>query len=117
MLPFLVAGVGVSMAIPAASAAALSAVPPDALGKASGISNTLQRFGAVFGVAVVTAVFDARGSLANHVAITAGYRPALAVAAGFSVVGTVTALAVRRAASARTARSLGRAARPAVPAT
>ncbi len=100
VLPFVVAGVGVSMVIPTASAAALSSVPPEALGKASGISNTLQRFGAVFGIATVTAVFDARGSLASHVSITNGYRPALAVAAGFSVIGAITALAVRKTTAA-----------------
>jgi hypothetical protein len=67
-------------------AAALSAGQPTELGKASGISNTFQRFGAVFGIAIVTAVFDAKGSLATQVTITNGYRPALAVAAGFSVI-------------------------------
>jgi EmrB/QacA subfamily drug resistance transporter len=96
VVPFVLAGVGVSMAIPTASSAALSAVPPEQLGKASGISNTLQRFGAVFGIALVTAVFDAKGSLASPVTITSGYRPAIAVAAGFSAVGALTALAVRK---------------------
>jgi hypothetical protein len=59
----------------------------------------LQRFGAVFGVAIATAVFDAKGILASHAAITNGYRPALAVAAGLALAGTVTALAVRRSAA------------------
>ncbi len=95
-VPFLVAGVGLSMVLPTASAAALSAVSPEELGKASGVSNTLQRFGPVFGVAIVTAVFDAKGSLAGHAAITHGFRPALVVAAGFSLLGAITALAVRR---------------------
>jgi MFS family permease len=84
------------MVLPTASAAALSALSPEELGKASGISNTLQRFGPVFGVAIVTALFDAKGSLANHTTITHGFRPALVVAAGFSVLGAITALAVRR---------------------
>jgi EmrB/QacA subfamily drug resistance transporter len=96
VVPFLVAGVGVSMVIPTASAAALSSVRPELLGKASGISNTLQRFGAVFGIAIVTAVFDAKGSLASHAAITNGYRAALAVAAGFSIMGAAAAVAVRK---------------------
>lgn len=95
-IPLLMAGVGLSMVLPTASAAALSSVPPEELGKASGISNTLQRFGPVFGVAIVTAVFDAKGSLTSHVAITDGFRPALFVAAGFSVIGAITALAVQR---------------------
>jgi MFS family permease len=44
--PLVVAGVGISMAIPAVPAAALNAVPPSDVGKASGVQSTLQRFGA-----------------------------------------------------------------------
>jgi EmrB/QacA subfamily drug resistance transporter len=104
-LPLLLAGVGLSMVLPTASAAAMSAVPQDELGKASGISNTLQRFGPVFGVAIVTVVFDANGSLTSHAAITHGFRPALVVAAGFSVIGAITALGVRKVGAARIAAS------------
>jgi EmrB/QacA subfamily drug resistance transporter len=96
LAPFIVAGVGVSMAIPTAAAAALNAVPPASLGQASAILNSLRQFGAVVGVAVATAVFNARGSLAGPAAVTAGYRPALAAAAGFSVLGAVVALVARR---------------------
>lgn len=48
--PLVLAGVGISMAIPAVPAAALNAVPPSDVGKASGVQSTLQRFGAVVGV-------------------------------------------------------------------
>jgi EmrB/QacA subfamily drug resistance transporter len=99
--PFIIAGVGVSMAIPTTAAAALNAVGPAALGKASAVLNTLRQFGAVFGIAIVTAIFSSRGSLAGPAAVTSGYRPALAAAAGFSVLGALAALAVRR--SSRTA--------------
>ena len=94
--PFIVAGVGVSMAIPTASAAALNAVPAASLGKASAVLNTLRQFGAVFGIAIVTAVFNAKGSLASGASVAAGYRPALAVAGAFSVAGAIAGLAVRR---------------------
>ena len=63
ILPFVIAGAGISMVLPATPTAALSAVPPADMGKASGVNNTLQRFGGVFGVAVVTAVFTATGHL------------------------------------------------------
>jgi len=63
VLPLIVAGVGISMALPAAPTAALGAVPPPDMGKASGVLNTLQRFGSVFGVAVITAVFAGSGHL------------------------------------------------------
>jgi len=97
LAPFIIAGVGVSMAIPTIPAAALNAVDPSALGKASAILNTLRQFGAVFGIATATAIFNSSGSLAGPAAVTSGYRPALAAAAGFSVIGALAATAVRRA--------------------
>jgi EmrB/QacA subfamily drug resistance transporter len=96
IVPFLIAGVGISMALPSVSAAGLNAVSPRLLGKAAGVMNTMQQFGAVFGVAVATTVFNAHGSLASATAITSGYRPALAVSAGLSVLGACAALALRR---------------------
>ena len=53
ILPFVIAGTGISMALPCVTAAGLNAVPPALLGKASGTLNTLQQFGAVVGIAVV----------------------------------------------------------------
>src|SRR5215472_14181972 len=73
-----IAGVGVSMALPATPTALLSAVAPPDMGKASGVNNTLQRFGGAFGVAMVSAVFAANGHLGSPAAVTAGFRPALA---------------------------------------
>jgi EmrB/QacA subfamily drug resistance transporter len=98
--PFIIAGVGISMALPSVTAGGLNAAPPALLGKAAGTLNTMQQFGAVFGVAVVTAVFNAHGSLAGAASVTAGYRPALAVSAGASVLGAVVALGIRRARAA-----------------
>jgi EmrB/QacA subfamily drug resistance transporter len=96
LAPFILAGVGVSMVLPTAPAAALNAVPPASLGKASAIMNSLRQFGAVFGIAIVTAVFNSAGGLAGPAAVTAGFRPALVAGAGFSALGAVVAVAVRR---------------------
>jgi hypothetical protein len=84
------------MAIPTVPAAALNAVPQADVGKASGVQGTLQRFGAVFGVAIVVAVFSANGHLSSAAGVVAGFRPALAAAAGFSLAGALTALATAR---------------------
>jgi len=100
--PFIIAGVGVSLTFPSVSAAGLNAVSPQFLGKAAGVMNTMQQFGAVFGIAVATTVFNANGSLASAAAITSGYRPALGVAAGLSVLGAAAALGLRRTARPRT---------------
>jgi hypothetical protein len=67
------------------------------LGKAAGTLNTMQQFGVVFGVAVVTAVFNSHGSLANPASVTSGYRAALLVSAGASVLGALVAVGIRRA--------------------
>ena len=93
LAPLVIAGAGISMAIPSVPAAALNAVPPADVGKASGVQSTLQRFGAVFGVAIVVAVFTAAGHLGSPAGVVAGFRPALASAAGFSLAGALAALA------------------------
>jgi hypothetical protein len=92
VLPLIIAGVGISMAIPTVPTTALSAVPPADMGKASGVQNTLQRFGSVFGVAIVAAVFSANGHLGSPATVVSGFRPALIAAACMSVVGALTAL-------------------------
>jgi EmrB/QacA subfamily drug resistance transporter len=96
--PFVIAGVGISMSLPCVTAAGLNAAPPAMLGKASGTLNTMQQFGAVFGIAIVTTVFNSKGSLASAASVTSGFRPALAVSAGISVLGAIVAIGMRRSA-------------------
>jgi len=98
--PFVLAGVGISMAIPCVSAAGLSAVSLPSLGKAAGVMTTTQQFGAAFGIAIATTVFNAHGSLASAAAILGGYRPALTSCAALSALGAATALGIRRASRA-----------------
>jgi EmrB/QacA subfamily drug resistance transporter len=100
---FLVAGTGISMALPTVPTAILSSVSPSDLGKASGTNNTMQRFGGVFAIAITSAVFAANGHLGSPANVTAGFRPALGVAATLSALAAITALAVaapRRVAAA-----------------
>jgi EmrB/QacA subfamily drug resistance transporter len=92
----LLAGVGISMALPTSAGAALAVAAPRDLGRASGATSTLQRLGAGLGISVTASVFAATGSLAGPAAFSAGFRPALAVAAGLSLMGASTALAVDR---------------------
>jgi EmrB/QacA subfamily drug resistance transporter len=105
VIPLVIAGVGVSMTLPTVATAALGAVPPADIGKASGVNNTLQRFGGAFAVAAVTAVFASYGHLGSPASVVSGYRPALAVSAGLSLIGAIAAVAVgrRNAAAAQTA--------------
>ncbi|HEV2217123.1 MAG TPA: DHA2 family efflux MFS transporter permease subunit [Candidatus Dormibacteraeota bacterium] len=94
--PLVLGGIGASMGLTTTPTAALSAVPPIDIGKASGVVNMLQRFGAAFAVAVVSAVFAANGSLTSAVSVSAGFKPATAVVAGMSAVGAVLALNTAR---------------------
>jgi EmrB/QacA subfamily drug resistance transporter len=94
--PLIIAGVGISMSIPTSASAALGAVPPAEVGTASGVNNTMGRFGGAFGVAIATAVFTAHGSLASSAGVVAGYRPALVVSAALSLAGSAAAVAISR---------------------
>ena len=102
ILPLLIAGAGVSMPFATAPAAALSAVSPADMGRASGANGTFQRFGGAFGIAVATAIFSASGHLTTASGFVAGMRPALSAAAALSLCGAMAALAVgvRRPSSA-----------------
>jgi len=94
VLALLVSGVGISMALPTVPTAVLSSVQPAEMGQASGIQTMMQRFGAVFAIAIATSVFGAFGHLGSPASVTSGFRPALAVAAGLSLLGALTALAI-----------------------
>jgi EmrB/QacA subfamily drug resistance transporter len=94
VVPLIVAGVGVSMALPTTATAVMSAVAPGDMGKAAGVNSTLQRFGAAFGIAVVGAVFGTYGYIGTPESFDAGFRPALAVSAAFSLLGAAVALGV-----------------------
>jgi EmrB/QacA subfamily drug resistance transporter len=90
----LVAGVGISMALPTVPTAVLSAVSPAEMGKASGINYMAQRFGAVFSVAVGSAVFSAYGHLGTPATVTAGFRPALWASAALALLAAGGAAAI-----------------------
>ena len=94
VVPLIIAGIGISMALPIVSTAVLSAVAPRDMGKASGVNSTLQRFGAAFAIGIAAAVFTASGHLGTAASFTAGFRPALGVVAALSGLGAVSALAV-----------------------
>lgn len=102
--PFIIAGVGVSLALPSLPAASLSDVSPSELGMAAGVVNTVQRVGSVVGIAVITAVFDSHGTLASPAGVVSGFRWALGAAAILSLAGALVALGAgspdRRAESA-----------------
>jgi EmrB/QacA subfamily drug resistance transporter len=90
----LVAGVGISMALPTVPTTVLNAVAQHEMGKASGVNYMAQRFGAVFSIAIASAVFAAHGHLGSPAAVTAGFRPALWSCVIFAVLAALTAIAI-----------------------
>jgi EmrB/QacA subfamily drug resistance transporter len=91
-IALLVAGVGLSMALPTVPTAVLSAVAPQEMGKASGINYMAQRFGAVFAIAIGSTIFATYGGLESPATVTAGFKPALWVCAGFAVLAAGSGL-------------------------
>jgi EmrB/QacA subfamily drug resistance transporter len=90
--PLVLAGAGVSMAMPAAQNAVLSAVAPSEIGKASGTFNMSRFLGGVFGVAVQVAVFAATGGFGSPQAFSAGFVPAIGIAATLSLMAAIVGM-------------------------
>src|SRR5215218_1112513 len=94
LAPFIVAGVGVSMAIPAAQNSVVGSAGSDAIGKAAGANSMMRELGGVFGIAVAVAVFGGAGSYASAASFVDGFGPAIGVAAGLSLAGAIVGLAL-----------------------
>src|SRR6266568_4859588 len=89
------AGVGVSAAMPAAQNAAISSVRREAIGTASGVYNAMRQVGGAFGIAIASAVFAAAGSFASPAAVSHGIRMALLVTAAISAAGALAGVGLR----------------------
>jgi EmrB/QacA subfamily drug resistance transporter len=90
--PLILAGAGVSMAMPAAQNAVLGAVAPSEIGKASGTFNMARFLGGVFGVTVQVAVFAAIGNFGSPQTFGVGFVAAMGVAAAMSLMATLAGL-------------------------
>jgi hypothetical protein len=85
ILGLLVAGVGVSMALPTVP----TAVPQAEMGTAAGVNQMAQRLGTA--IAISSAVFSAHGSLGSPATVTAGLRPILWACVIFAALAAATA--------------------------
>ncbi|MGI8413156.1 MAG: MFS transporter [Solirubrobacteraceae bacterium] len=94
LAPLILAGVGVSLAIPSAQNSVLASASLDVLGKAAGANSMMRELGGVFGIAVVVATFAGAGGYASAQMFTDGFGPAIGVAAGLSAAGALTSLAL-----------------------
>ena len=94
--PLILAGSGVSLAIPPTQSVVMTAVAPADIGKASGTFNMLRQLGGVFGVAICAAVFAAHGGYASAATFTSGFGPAMGACAGLALIGALAGLAIPR---------------------
>jgi EmrB/QacA subfamily drug resistance transporter len=94
VVPAVVAGVGVSMAIPAAQNSVVGSVALEAVGKAAGTNSMMRELGGVFGIAIAVAVFAGAGSYASAETFTDGFAPAIAVTGALSLAGLLAGLAL-----------------------
>ena len=92
--PFVLAGVGVSMAIPCAQNAVVGGMDSETIGAAAGVNSMMRELGGVFGIAVTVAVFAGSGDYGSVPGFLDGFRPAVVTAAGFALAGALCGVAV-----------------------
>jgi EmrB/QacA subfamily drug resistance transporter len=112
MVPaFVISGAGMSLFFAPLANVVLSSVRREQEGIASGANNAIRELGGVFGIAVLAAVFSARGGYASGAAFVSGLAPAVWV--GGAAVAAAAAAAMLLPRSRRSAQP-GLAAEPAV---
>ena len=79
--PFIVAGIGISMAFPTMANASIAAVSLNGSGVTSGSNNTLREVGGLFGIAALAAVFTDNGSFATQADFMPGVKFTIRMAA------------------------------------
>src|SRR5215216_250992 len=94
--PFLISGVGMALFFAPVANVVLSSVRPEQEGQASGANNAIRELGGVFGVAVLAAVFTARGGYGSGQQFVDGMNPAVMIGAALVAVGAVAAFAIKR---------------------
>jgi len=90
--PMVISGLGIALAVPAATKSVIGSAAPGDIGRASGAFSTMRQLGGAFGVAALVAVFGTAGSYSSAGAFSNGFAAAIAVAAGLAVAGTVASL-------------------------
>ncbi len=90
--PLVLAGVGVSMAMPAAQNAILSSVAVTEMGKASGVFNMARFLGGMFGIAALVATFSATGAADTAAHFSSGFAAAMMLASALSLAGALVGL-------------------------
>jgi predicted MFS family arabinose efflux permease len=94
IVPFILAGAGMSLVFAPAANAILSSVRADQAGQASGATNAIRELGGVLGIAVLATVFTSHGSYLSPEQFVSGLRPAMWVGVAVLVGGGLIAAAL-----------------------
>ena len=95
LLPaLLMAGIGTASFLAPVANVVMGAVRPEEAGQASGAANPIREIGGVLGIAVLAAVFSARGGYATPRAFVDGFVPALTIGAITVAIGAAAALLI-----------------------
>ena len=94
LLPSILAGVGVSMAIPAAQNSVVGSFSVEDIGKAAGVNSMMRELGGVLGLRWPPRCSPAPAATPRPTRSSTGSRPRVAVLAGFSALGAIVALAL-----------------------
>ncbi|MBV9309315.1 MAG: DHA2 family efflux MFS transporter permease subunit [Solirubrobacterales bacterium] len=94
VIPFALAGSGMSMVFAPAANAVLSSVRTVQVGQASGATNAIRELGGVLGIAVLATVFTSNGGYTSAHAYVSGLVPAMWVGVGVLAAGALIAAAL-----------------------
>jgi len=100
---FIVSGIGMSLFFAPVANVVLGSVRRDQEGIASGANNAIRELGGVFGIAVLGAVFSARGGYSSGAAFVSGLAPAVWVGSAAVAAAAAAALLLPRSRKAATA--------------
>src|SRR5689334_16762061 len=108
IVPFLLAGAGMSLVFAPAANAVLSSVRSHQAGQASGATNAIRELGGVLGIAGLATVFTSHGGYASPQAYIDGLAPAMWVGVGVLAAGALiaTVLPFGKAAQAETEQQM-----------
>ena len=105
IVPFILAGAGMSLVFAPAANAILSSVRAEQAGQASGATNAIRELGGVLGIAVLATVFTSHGSYLSPEQFVSGLRPAMwvgvAVLAGGGLIAAALPFSSRADAAAQ----------------
>ncbi len=96
VVPFILAGVGMSLFFAPMANVVLATVRQEEEGQASGANNAIREVGAVFGVAVLAAIFAHAGGYETSTTFSDGTNTAVYLGAAVVALGAVAAFAMGR---------------------